>query len=86
MSDTLVLEKTKNAKKISEENQTITANIDFVDGRSLRKTKRTHPLSTKIQQDTYKKLRLLSFEENVSMAEILEKSLDLYLESSKKSK
>lgn len=56
-------------------------NIDDIDGRSLRKTAKTHPLSTKVQNDTFRKIKLIALEENITMSEVIERAIHNYAEA-----
>lgn len=49
-----------------------------VDGRSLRKTGRTHQLATRVTYDFYTLVRQIAFDEKITIAELLEKSIDCY--------
>jgi hypothetical protein len=50
----------------------------ITDGRSLRATGRTAQLSTRVQPETLQQLRQLAARDGITMAEVIEKSLDLY--------
>ena len=48
------------------------------DGRSLRATGRTAQLSTRVQPETLQQLRQLAARDQITMAEVIERALDLY--------
>jgi hypothetical protein len=48
------------------------------DGRSLRATGRTAQLSTRVQPETLQQLRQLAARDRITMAEVIERALDLY--------
>jgi hypothetical protein len=48
------------------------------DGRSLRATGRTAQLSTRVRPETLQQLRQLAARDGITMAEVIEKALDLY--------
>ena len=48
------------------------------DGRSLRATGRTAQLSTRVKPETVQLLRQLAARDGVTMAEVIERALDLY--------
>lgn len=52
------------------------------DGRRLRKTGRTHQLSTRVTADFYRHLRVIAARDNLKIVELIEKAIDIY-ESSK---
>jgi hypothetical protein len=51
---------------------------EITDGRSLRATGRTAQLSTRVQPETIHLLRKLAAMDRITMAEVIEKALDLY--------
>lgn len=48
------------------------------DGRSLRATGRTAQLSTRVNPETVQLLRQLAARDRITMAEVIERALDLY--------
>lgn len=48
------------------------------DGRSLRATGRTAQLSTRVKPETLQQLRQLAATERITMAEIIERAVELY--------
>jgi hypothetical protein len=50
----------------------------IADGRSLRATGRTAQLSTRVKAETLQQLRQLAARDGITMAEVIEKALDLY--------
>jgi hypothetical protein len=50
----------------------------ITDGRSLRATGRTDQLSTRVKPETLHLLRQLAMRDRITMAEVIEKALDLY--------
>jgi hypothetical protein len=48
------------------------------DGRSLRATGRTAQLSTRVNPETIQLLRQLAARDGITMAEVIERALDLY--------
>jgi hypothetical protein len=52
---------------------------EITDGRSLRATGRTAQLSTRIKPETVQLLRQLAVRDKITMAEIIERALDLYV-------
>lgn len=50
----------------------------ITDGRSLRATGRTAQLSTRVSPKTVQLLRQLAARDGITMAEIIERALDLY--------
>ena len=48
------------------------------DGRSLRATGRTAQLSTRVKPETLHLLRQLAARDGITMAEVIERALDLY--------
>jgi hypothetical protein len=48
------------------------------DGRSLRATGRTAQLSTRVKPETLQQLRQLAARDGITMAEVIERALDLY--------
>lgn len=50
----------------------------ITDGRSLRATGRTTQLSTRVQPETIHLLRQLAARDGITMAEVIERALDLY--------
>jgi hypothetical protein len=50
----------------------------ITDGRSLRATGRTAQLSTRVKPETIHLLRQLAARDGVTMAEVIERALDLY--------
>lgn len=53
----------------------------LLDGRSLRKTGRTHQLATRVTYDFYREVKQLSLDENIKIAELLERAIRLYQNS-----
>ncbi|CAO5681457.1 MAG: hypothetical protein HEEMFOPI_01506 [Holosporales bacterium] len=58
--------------------ETYDNNNQNVDGRTLRKTGRTHQLATRVTYDFYTLVRQIAFDEKITIAELLEKSIDSY--------
>jgi hypothetical protein len=54
---------------------------NLIDGRSLRKTGRTHQLATRVTYDFYREVKQLSLDENIKIAELLERAIRLYQNS-----
>jgi hypothetical protein len=50
----------------------------ITDGRSLRATGRTAQLSTRVQPETIHLFRQLAARDRITMAEVIERALDLY--------
>jgi hypothetical protein len=50
----------------------------IADGRSLRATGRTAQLATRVKPETLQLLRQLAAREGITMAEVIEKALDMY--------
>lgn len=50
----------------------------ITDGRSLRGTGRTTQLSTRVKPETLQQLRQLAARDGITMAEVIERALDLY--------
>lgn len=50
----------------------------IADGRSLRATGRTAQLATRVKPETLQQLRQLAARDRITMAEVIEKALDLY--------
>jgi hypothetical protein len=50
----------------------------ITDGRSLRATGRTAQLSTRVKPETLHLLRQLAARDRITMAELIERALDLY--------
>jgi hypothetical protein len=57
-----------------------------LDGRSLRRSLHLRQFNTKVTEDFYNKIYKLAQEEGVMMREVLEKAVNFYLESKKKTK
>jgi hypothetical protein len=55
-----------------------------IDGRSLRKTGRTVPFSTRVSEEWDEKLRMIAQRDDLNFGEVLEKALDAYEGSRKK--
>lgn len=53
--------------------------FDYIDGRTLRKTGRTHQLATRVTVDFYNMVKKMAFDEKITIAELLEKSVYEYL-------
>jgi hypothetical protein len=51
---------------------------EITDGRSLRATGRTAQLATRIKPESLQLLRQLAARDRVTMAEVIERALDLY--------
>lgn len=51
---------------------------EITDGRSLRATGRTAQLATRIKPETLQVLRQLAARDRITMAEVIERALDLY--------
>lgn len=51
---------------------------DLVDGRTLKKTGRTHQLATRVRFDFYKKVKRLALDNDITIAELLEKAIASY--------
>lgn len=51
---------------------------EITDGRSLRATGRTTQLSTRVKPETVQLLRQLAARDRITMAEVIERALDLY--------
>lgn len=50
----------------------------YVDGRTLRKTGRTHQLSTRVTDVFYDRVRMIAARDRLKIVELLEKAIDLY--------
>jgi predicted DNA-binding ribbon-helix-helix protein len=50
------------------------------DGRSLRKTGRTHPLATRVTPEFHRKLRQIAARDGLKIVELLERALSIYEE------
>lgn len=50
----------------------------IADGRSLRATGRTAQLATRVKPETLQQLRQLAARDKITMAEVIERALDLY--------
>ncbi len=51
---------------------------DLIDGRTLKKTGRTHQLATRVKFDFYKRVKRLALDNDITIAELLEKAIDSY--------
>jgi predicted DNA-binding ribbon-helix-helix protein len=54
-----------------------------VDGRTLKKTGRTHQLATRVTPDFYDKVRSLAARDRLKIVELLEKAIELYENNSR---
>lgn len=54
----------------------------LLDGRSKRRTGRTHQLATRVRFDFYKKVKQIALDEDITIAELLEKAVEKYQDSS----
>lgn len=52
------------------------------DGRTLRKTERTHQISTRVTLEFYQRLRVIAARDRLKIVEVIEKAIEIY-ESSK---
>lgn len=48
------------------------------DGRSLRKTGRTHQMSTRITFEFYQQLRIIAARDRLKIVEVIEKAVEIY--------
>ncbi len=48
------------------------------DGRTLRKTGRTHPFATRITPKLHKRIKMIAARDEVKVAELLEHAIDAY--------
>lgn len=51
---------------------------DLIDKRTLKKTGRTHQLATRVKFDFYKRVKRLALDNDITIAELLEKAIDSY--------
>lgn len=52
--------------------------LEYIDGRTLKKTGRTHQLSTRVTDDFYKKIKMIAARDGLKIVELLELSVGLY--------
>jgi predicted DNA-binding ribbon-helix-helix protein len=52
--------------------------LEYVDGRTLRKTGRTHQLSTRVTDEFYKNIKMIAARDGIKIVELLEKAVALY--------
>lgn len=57
--------------------------IDYIDGRTLRKTGRTHQLSTRVTDDFYRQMKMIAARDGIKLVELLEKAVYLYEKNAK---
>lgn len=51
---------------------------DLIDKRTLKKTGRTHQLATRVKFEFYKRVKRLALENDITIAELLEKAIDSF--------
>lgn len=51
---------------------------DQIDRRTLKKTGRTHQLATRVKFEFYKRVKRLALDNDITIAELLEKAIDSY--------
>lgn len=51
-----------------------------IDGRSLRKTGRTHQLATRVRPEFYREIKVMAVQEGITIAELIEKAFELYVQ------
>lgn len=70
------------AKKLAadEDSWGLMANVDWgsVDGRTLRRTGRTHQFATRIKQETHDDMKRLAVRDGITLAELLERAIEVY--------
>ena len=49
-----------------------------VDGRTLKKTGRTHQLATRVTPDFYNKVRIIAARDKIKIVELLERAVEAY--------
>lgn len=49
-----------------------------IDGRTLRKTGRTHQLATRVRPEFYKQIKIMAAHEGITIAELIEKAVEAY--------
>jgi hypothetical protein len=54
------------------------AKFEKVDGRSLRKTGRTHPFSTHIKRETHNEMKRIVARDGITIGELIEKAIEAY--------
>ena len=52
--------------------------FDNQDGRSKKKTGRTHQLATRVTFEFYRRVRMIASRDNLKIVELLEKAIDVY--------
>ena len=52
--------------------------FERIDGRSLRKTGRTHPFSTHIKLETHNEMKRIAARDGITIAEFLERAVEAY--------
>lgn len=73
------MEQAKNNIQLPESHEV----AENIDGRSLRKTNRTHQLATRVKYEFYRKVKGMAFDEDITIAELLEKAIAKYEESNR---
>lgn len=58
--------------------ESLEASENLIDKRSLRKTGRTHQLSTRVKFEFYKRVKRLALDMDITIAELLEKAIDSF--------
>lgn len=51
---------------------------DLIDKRTLKKTGRTHQLATRVRFEFYKRVKRLALDNDITIAELLERAVDSY--------
>jgi hypothetical protein len=54
------------------------APAEEVDGRTLKKTGRTHQLATRVTPEFYRRVRQLAAQDDLKIVELLERAIDAY--------
>ena len=57
--------------------------LEYVDGRTLRKTGRTHQLSTRVTNEFYRQIRMIAARDGMKIVELLENAISLYEDKNK---
>jgi predicted DNA-binding ribbon-helix-helix protein len=52
--------------------------VGRVDGRSLRKTGRTHQFATRIREETHHQMKVIAARDSISLAELIEMGAEAY--------